>query len=197
VTATILSADDAGIAQAAGLICAGEVVAFPTETLYGLAVDALDEAALARLVQLKGWVAEHPISLIVADEAMLQRVVTAVPSAARRLMGEHWPGPLTLVLPAADGLPAVLVNPRGGVGLRVSSDPVARALVQAVGRPITATSANRSGQPAATDAGLAAREAVSLVLDGGVRETSASTVVEVLDRPVLLRQGAVELGALR
>jgi L-threonylcarbamoyladenylate synthase len=197
VKAPILSADDAGVSRAAGLICAGEVVAFPTETLYGLAVDALDEAALGRLGQLKGRVAEHPFPLLVADEAMLLRVVAAIPPAALELMREHWPGPLTLVLPAAEGLPVSLVNERGGVGLRISSDPVARALVQAVGRPITATSANRSGRPAATDAALAAQEPVSLVLDDGVRDTAASTVVEVMDRPVLLRRGAVELGALR
>ena len=191
MTGPILRAGDAAVARAAELILSGAVVAYPTETLYGLAVDALDELALARLVGIKGRDPARPFPLLVTDIEMLAGVVEAVPPAARRLIEAHWPGALTLVLPAAAALPRALVGPRGGVGVRISSEPVARALVAAVGRPITATSANRAGEPPATCAAAAASLEVALVLDGGVRDAAPSTVVEVLERPIVLRAGMV------
>ncbi|MCA9669147.1 MAG: threonylcarbamoyl-AMP synthase [Myxococcales bacterium] len=197
MTAIVLvRADDAGIARAAERVRAGEVVAFPTESSYGLAALALDAAALQRLVELKGRAASQRISLLVADASMLAEVTRELPARARALIAAHWPGALTLVLPARAGLAPQLVNEHGGVGVRVSSDPVAQALVRAVGAPITATSANLGGQPAATTAQEASIAGVALVLDDGPRTAAASTVAEVAaDGAVtVLRAGPVDVG---
>ena len=107
------------------------------------------------------------------------------------LLGEHWPGPLTVVLAAKPGLPSVLVSEAGGIGLRMSPDPVAAQLVDAVGAPITATSANRSGAPPATVATAAALAGVALVLDDGPRNNPPSTVIEAVGPLRLLRPGPV------
>jgi L-threonylcarbamoyladenylate synthase len=187
-----------GLAEAIQALRDGAVVAYPTETYYGLAVDGLDEAALGRLLQLKGRGVEKTISLIVAGPAMLPMVCAEVPALAQRLMAEHWPGPLTLVLPARPGLPEALVA-EGAVAVRQSPHPVAAALVQAWGRPLTATSANRAGQPptrTAAEVRAAFPGAEGLfVLDGGATPGGApSTLARVRgDRIEVLRQGAVSL----
>ncbi|MBW2730984.1 MAG: threonylcarbamoyl-AMP synthase [Deltaproteobacteria bacterium] len=192
--APCLPSDDVGIAAAAERVAAGEVIAYPTETVYGLGADALDPVALGRLVAIKGRESHQPISVLVQDEAMLRRLVQEVHPAALELARRYWPGPLTLVLLARSGLPEPLINERGGVGVRISSDPVAAALVRAVGRPLTATSANRSGEPAAHQAQGAALEGVTLVLDGGPRGGTPSTVVEALGAELrVLRAGAVTI----
>jgi L-threonylcarbamoyladenylate synthase len=188
----------AGIALAAEHIRAGEVVALPTETLYGLAVDALNPAAVEALLAVKGRGPRQPVPCLVADRAMLGLLVKEVPDSAEALIAVHWPGPLTLILPAVAGLAAPLVNPGGGVGVRITSDPTARELVRLVGRPLTATSANRSGEAPAKCAEAAALSGVSMVLDGGAREQIASTVVEVMPgRPIkVLRQGAIAIAGI-
>lgn len=171
------------------------VVAYPTETVYGLAAHGLDARALENLARLKGRDARQPVALLVADPSMLEDVVSVVPSRARQLMERHWPGPLTLVMPARADLSPLLRSPTGGVGVRMSSDPVARRLVELVGAPITATSANRSGEPAAISAWDASQiEGLALVLDGGQRAGRPSTVVELLDdTPRVLRAGDIVL----
>lgn len=186
-----MRADVEGIRRAAAAITGGAVVAVPTETSYGLAADALDALAVARVLAIKGRSESHQISVLVADRDMLARVAGRISAAAEELMARHWPGALTLVVPAREGLPPALVNPAGGIGVRISSDPVVQALLGAVRRPITATSANRSGEPAATEAHDAGLEGVALVLDDGPRRAPASTVVDVTGPPVVLRQGAV------
>ena len=123
----------------------GEVIIFPTETLYGLGADALNVAAVARVVEVKGRDARSPIPILVADPRMLNTVVTEIPAIAKRWMDQFWPGPLTLVLKAQRGLPSPLLNPKGGVGVRISRHPLAAEILQQLGRPITATSANPSG----------------------------------------------------
>jgi L-threonylcarbamoyladenylate synthase len=160
--------DEGWIAPAVEALRAGEVVALPTESSYGLAVDALSEAALARLWAVKERPADRPPPLLVDGAAMLLRLVDALlmPDAARDLITHHWPGPLTLALPARPGLPAAIVA-AGFVGVRASSHPTAMRLVRAFGGPITATSANRSGAPPAMTAAGAALPGVALVLDGG------------------------------
>jgi L-threonylcarbamoyladenylate synthase len=192
----LVPADEQGIAAAAEAVRRGGVVAFPTETLYGLGVDALDPDAIQRLVALKGRREGHPIPVLVADREMLGCVVGAISGTAQELMDRHWPGPLTLVMPGLPGLPPALLNSRGGVGVRVSSDPVAGALLRQVGRPLTATSANLAGDSPAATPHSARIPGVRLVLDGGERGGDASTVVEVGEggRLVVLRRGAVEMG---
>lgn len=192
----IVRADSQGIARAAQVIVADGLVAFPTETLYGLAADALSVNALQQLQAVKGRGPAQPVPVLVADREMLDRLVEPdrIPALAAALMAAHWPGPLTLVLAARPSVPPQLVGPRGGVGVRISSDPVATELVRRVGRPITATSANRSGQPPATSAQEALLQGVQLVLDDGPRAEPPTTVVELLPGapPVVVRQGTLK-----
>ena len=181
------------IAQAAEALRRGKVVAYPTETRYGLAVRADSDAAIECLKRIKGR-EDKPLSVLVANQSMLEMVVepAALCCRARQLIARYWPGPLTLVLPARKGLPTALYNAQGGVGVRVSSDPVAAELVCALSLPLTATSANRGGKPAATTAQEAALEGVAMVLDDGERDGEPSTVMEVLDGTSrILRQGNV------
>jgi L-threonylcarbamoyladenylate synthase len=189
----LVLADAPTIARAASLIRGGAIVGYPTETLYGLAADALSRSAIEALLQVKGRDPAQSLPLLVVDLEMARGLVEEIPPLAQRLMAAHWPGPLTVVLRARSGLPAPLVSDRGGVGLRVSADPVAADLTLRVGRPITATSANRSGQPPATSAVLACLDGVALVLDDGVRDRPASTVIELLDTPRILRRGAITI----
>ena len=173
----------------------GEVVAFPTETYYGLGVPALDAAAVDRLVRMKARDPDKPIPVLVADRTMLERIAR-VPPEAEPWIQRYWPGPLTLVLPAAAGLPPPLCSAAGEIGVRISSHPLARELVERLGAPITATSANRAGEPPArTAAQVRAAFSDRLVLDGG--ETAGgppSTVVRIYQgRAIVLRQGAVQI----
>jgi L-threonylcarbamoyladenylate synthase len=184
------------IAEAARAIRSGEVVAFPTETFYGLAVDPTNASALERLFACKGRSIEQASALLVTDLAMFAELCLEVPDQARRLAAEHWPGPLTLALPARPELPPALVID-GCVAARVSSHPVAAALVVAVGKPITATSANLAGAPPARSAAEvdASLGDDVLVLDGGLTPGGEpSTLVRVRAGQIdVLRQGAVRL----
>jgi len=186
---------EAEIRDAAAALVRGEVVVYPTETFYGLAADALDVAALARLWQLKGRGADKAFSLLIVGEAMLARLVAEISPRARALMTAHWPGALTIALPARPGLPAPLVAD-GFIALRESPHPVARALVSAFGGPITATSANPAGAaPARRAAEARASFPGCIVVDGGDTPGGLpSTLVRVRGADVeVLRQGAVRV----
>lgn len=174
----------------------GEVIVFPTETFYGLGADALDPGAVERVVRLKGRQPESPIAVIVADVAMLKEIVTDVSPVAARLTEIFWPGPLTLVLPARAGLPGPLLNRDGGIGVRVSSHPLAASLVRELGRPLTATSANPTGkEPARTvqEARSYFSDRLEFFLDGGRLEgREGSTVAGVArDQLKIIREGAI------
>jgi len=195
----LLGSQPADLERAAEALRAGQLVAYPTETYYGLAADAWQPAALERLLTLKGRSSGAPLSLILARREQLSRLVGVVPAAAVPLMERHWPGPLTLVMPARRDLPASLVGPFG-VGVRLSPHPVATGLARVLGAPLVATSANRSGAPPAASAHdvALALPAVDLVLDGGPTAGGpASTVVAVAADGTIqvLRQGAVHVGA--
>jgi L-threonylcarbamoyladenylate synthase len=186
----------AALEAAARVLRAGGLVAFPTETFYGLGAHALDEAAVARVFQAKGRPPDKPLLVLVDSLAMVDRVAREVPLRARRLMARYWPGPLTLVLPARGDLPPALTAGTGTIGVRLSGHPVARALVRAVGAPVTAPSANPHGKPSPHTAeevlaGLVT--GVDLVLDGGPTPGGPpSTVLDVTGTSaVLLRAGAV------
>jgi tRNA threonylcarbamoyl adenosine modification protein (Sua5/YciO/YrdC/YwlC family) len=161
---------------------AGELVVYPTETFYAIGADAFSPTALRRLFEVKRREPGRPIGLIAADTAMAFSVAREIPIDARRLADAFWPGALTIVLPARGDLAPELAG-SDGVGVRVSPNPVARALSAGIGRPITATSANLSGQaPASTldqaRAGLG--EKVKVYLEGGKLTASApSTVIAV------------------
>jgi L-threonylcarbamoyladenylate synthase len=185
----------ADIDAAVAALRRGEVVAYPTETFYGLGVDAFDEAALERLRAVKGR-GEKAISMLIEGEAMLRRLVEEIPARAAELMRRHWPGPLTIALPARAGLPSTLVFD-GCVAIRQSPHPTARALVAAFDGPVTTTSANRAGEPPATTATAvaAALGDSCYLLDGGPTAGGApSTLVRVRGANLeILRRGAVEL----
>jgi L-threonylcarbamoyladenylate synthase len=183
---------------------AGELVVYPTETFYGIGARALAGEAVKALARLKerGGERAKPISVIVADRAMVARVVARVPLPAEALMRHFWPGPLTLVLPARDDLPPELTAGSGRIAVRVSSHPVAGALAAAVGEPITATSANRAGAAPACDVAAARRalgDAVAVYVDGGAVAGGSGSTVLVVDDDAghVVRAGAVSVAALR
>jgi L-threonylcarbamoyladenylate synthase len=184
------------IADALAALAAGEAIVYPTETFYALGVDALSCGALQRLFAIKGREPGKPVALIAADTAMAFSVAREVPPEARVLAEAFWPGPLTLVLPARDGIPAPLIGDDGGVGVRVSSHPIARALAAGLKRPLTATSANLAGEPPAEepkDARRALGDKVKVfVEDGRLAGGAPSTVVTFAGSRIrVLRHGAV------
>ena len=190
--------DPAVLEAAARVLKEGRLVAFPTETFYGLGAHALDAAAVAGIFRAKGRPGDKPLLVLVGSLAMVERVAREISDRARRLMAKYWPGPLTLVLPSRADLPAALTAGTGTIGVRLSGHPVARALVQAVGAPVTAPSANPHAGPAprtADDVLAGLGSGVDLVLDGGPTPGGPpSTVLDLTAaRPVLLRPGAVVL----
>ncbi len=184
------------LAAAAALSC-GEIVVYPTETVYGLGVDAGDAGALSRLVELKGRDASKGMAVLVSGLEMATPLLARSPLPEGAALAERfWPGPLTLVLPAAPSVPESLRGAGGGIGLRCSSDDDARVLLALFGRPLTSTSANPSGAEAALCVEQARDyfgDKVAVYLDGGARGASApSSVVEFLDgRAYLRRVGSV------
>jgi L-threonylcarbamoyladenylate synthase len=192
----VLGPDDPAIAEAAAILAAGGLVAFPTETVYGLGADGLNPEAVARIYAAKGRPATNPVILHVEGIAAAKALVTQWPEAAQRLAEHLWPGPLTLVLPASERVPAIVRADGPTVALRCPDHPIALALIRATGRPLAAPSANRSQQLSPTLAEHVASglgEAVDLILDGG--PTAAGLESTILDlsgtRPRLLRPGPI------
>jgi L-threonylcarbamoyladenylate synthase len=189
--------------RALGALEAAGVVVYPTETVYGLGADARSAAAVARVVALKGRDAGKGLSVLVAGLSDARPLLAAdPPPAARALVAAFWPGPLTLVLPAAAGVVEALRGAAGGVGLRCSTDPVACELLSRFRAPLTSTSANPSGSAPATTVAQARAyfaERVDAYVDGGARrDASVSTVVEFSQgRAYLRRTGAIPSSALR
>jgi L-threonylcarbamoyladenylate synthase len=188
--------DPAAIERAARLLRDGGLVAFPTETVYGLGADARDAEAVRAVFAAKGRPADNPLIVHVADLADVASVAAEVTPLARELAERWWPGPLTLVLPARPDLPTETTGGLATVAVRVPDHPVARALIAAVGTPLAAPSANRSGRPSPTTAQHVAADlggVVDLVLDAGpCRVGMESTVVDARgSAPVVLRDGGV------
>jgi L-threonylcarbamoyladenylate synthase len=197
----IVPADEQSIARAAALLRAGEVVAFPTETVYGLGADAMTPDAVARIYALKGRPAAHPVIVHLADAAGLDEWASEVPAAARDLAAAFWPGPLTLVLKRAPHVPDAVTGGQPTVGLRVPSHPVARDLLAAFGSGVAAPSANKFGRVSPTLAEHVFADfaaAVPLILDGGATSIGIeSTIVDLSgERPRLLRPGGVPAAAI-
>jgi L-threonylcarbamoyladenylate synthase len=190
-----------GYPEAIAALRRGDVIVFPTETLYGLGADALNSQAVEQVFQLKGRDPVNPIPVLVADREMLHALVADIPEAAQKLIRQFWPGPLTLVLPARKEIPKPLCNPSGGVGVRISSQAIATRLVNALGRPLTATSANPSGkEPARTipEAKTYFGDQIEVFVDGGkLTAKTGSTVVEVMgDTIKIIRQGELNTAEL-
>ena len=187
--------DPATIQAAARILAGGGVIVYPTETLYGLGADASNEVALERLVELKGREAGKPIAVLVSDTEMLEGVVEEVSTAAADLMRRFWPGPLTIVLRARPTVSHWLTGGGDSIGVRVSSHPTAMALVRALGRPLTAPSANPAGlrPPTRLDEARAYfGSRVDCYVDGGgLPGEPASTVVDARGELRVIRDGAV------
>jgi L-threonylcarbamoyladenylate synthase len=194
--ASIEPIQDSDLHPYVSLLRAGGVLACPTETQMGLLADALSEVAVARVCELKRRPVGEALSVIVPSLEQALRLVRDVSDQALRLARQHWPGPLTVVLRARDGLPAALIKD-GKLALRVPGPSPALALVRAFGGPLTATSANESGRPPLISAGeLRATfgPALAGIVPGVSPGAPASTLVDLTgDHPVVLRQGAVIL----
>jgi len=191
----------AGLDDAVAVLASGGLVVFPTESVYGLGADATSVAAVERLVAARGREPGKPILVLASDVGMLSAVARDVPANVRRGAERLWPGAVTFVLPAREGLPAPLTAGTGTIGVRVPVDETARALVARLGRPVTAPSANPPGRaPAETIAAARAYfgDSVGAYLDGGVRAGAPSTVVAVEDGRVrIVRAGQVDEATIR
>ncbi len=186
----------ADIAAAVRVLRSGGLVAFPTETVYGLGADASNPAAVARIYAAKGRPASHPVIVHIASAAEVPRWARDFPRHAQRLAAEFWPGPLTLVLPRAAGVPDTVTGGQDTVALRVPSHPVALALLSAFGGAVAAPSANRYGKVSPTRAEHVRAEfgdQVECILEGGDCEVGLeSTIVSLVDGvPRLLRPGGI------
>lgn len=197
-----LAPTPAVVARAGALLRRGALVVLPTDTVYGLAADATRDDAVARVFRAKGRPANKPLLALVAAREMAAACAD-FSAPARALADAFWPGPLTLVLPRAAGSPLSPLLDRGarGVSLRIPANEIARALVRAAGRPLTAPSANCSGAPSpltAQEAAAGLGEAVALAIDGGPASgCGESTLVDMTgQRPRLLRAGAVAAAAI-
>ncbi|HVE53530.1 MAG TPA: L-threonylcarbamoyladenylate synthase [Ramlibacter sp.] len=191
----------ASVTQAAQLLAGGGLVAFPTETVYGLGADAGNEAAVAGIFAAKGRPSDHPLIVHVPDAAGAERFAAEIPPVARRLMQAFWPGPLTLILPRRADVGAAAAGGQDSIGLRCPSDPIAHALLLACAAAdppvhgLAAPSANRFGRVSPTTAQHVAAEfdAQLLVLDGGATPVGIESAIVDCTRgvPVLLRPGTL------
>jgi len=182
--------------EAIAALRAAELIVYPTETFYGLGADPFSSAAIERLFAAKGRRAEKTVALIAADAESALALAREVSPVARRLADMFWPGALTLVLPARADLPDAIVGIGGGVGVRVSPHPVARALAAGLGHPVTATSANRAGDPPArtlAEARAALGKEVKVFLEGGTLTAAAPSTVVAIEHDTwrLIRVGAI------
>jgi L-threonylcarbamoyladenylate synthase len=180
------------VEHAAGLIRAGRLVAFPTETVYGLGANALDAEAVARIYAAKGRPRTSPLIVHVESIAMARSLAAEWPDAADKLAQRYWPGPLTLVVPKRDVIPDIVTAGLPTVGLRVPAHPLALELIRAAGVPIAAPSANRFTELSPTAAEHVPQELADYALDGGPSHVGIeSTVLSLAGEPVLLRPGVI------
>lgn len=189
------------IAQGARLLREGRLVAFPTETVYGLGADAQNVAAVRRIFAAKGRPEDHPVIVHVESVEAAEHWAARMPDGARALAHAFWPGPLTIIVPRAIHVPDAVTGGQSSVGLRSPSHPVARALLSAFGGGIAAPSANRFGHVSPTTAAHVADDlgdAVDLILDGGACDVGIeSTIVAfTTDTPMLLRPGGIGQDAI-
>lgn len=197
ILSTPAETPDTAVCEQAGLLLRrGELVAIPTETVYGLAANALDDEAVQAVFTAKGRPQDNPLIVHVASAAWLERYAAEVPDAARRLIDAFWPGPLTVVLPCAPVLAPSVTAGLGTAGFRCPSHPVAHAVIEAAGVPLAAPSANRSGSPSPTEAAHVLADLdgkIAAVVDAGPCAVGVeSTVVSVINGvPRVLRPGGV------
>ena len=192
---------EAAVKRAAELLRAGEVVALPTETVYGLAANALDENAVAKIFQVKGRPAHNPVIVHVADNEMAARCVKSFSPLAEKFSRAFWPGPLTLVLPRAEKIPNNVTAGGETVGVRWPSHPIMQAVIRACGFPLAAPSANLSNQISPTNAAHVRAQLdgkIPLIVDGGQSQVGIeSTVLDLtVSPPRILRPGMIHAESL-
>ncbi len=198
----ILRADETAIEHAAQIIRSGGLVAFPTETVYGLGADALNADAVRKIFIAKERPFDDPLIVHIAHVHQLELLARHIPQRAWDLVKKFWPGPLTLVLPKTDRVPSVTTGGLDTVAVRAPAHPIARRLVELSERPIAAPSANRFGRPSPTTAQHVREDLdgrIDLILDGGPTPIGVeSTVLDLTqDPPMILRPGGVTLEALQ
>ncbi|MBA3471022.1 MAG: threonylcarbamoyl-AMP synthase [Herpetosiphonaceae bacterium] len=199
---TVIPFDQAGADLALAQLRAGAIIAFPTDTVYGVGGNALDGAAILQVFAAKQRLPSVPLPILLADVADLALVAAHVPALAYAIAAAHWPGALTLVLPAAAHLPPELLAGNRTVAVRIPDHAALRQLIRDLGAPLAGTSANRHGQPAPSSAaGVEAQLGgrVPLILDGGPSGADQpSTILDLSGAsPRVLREGALPLAALR
>jgi L-threonylcarbamoyladenylate synthase len=184
------------INKAAGVILSGGILAFPTDTSYGLGVNPFDDAAVSKVYKLKRREPEKPLILLISSLEQIDNLAQEVSGEARKLMGRFWPGPMTLIFPASEEVKRFSIGHTGKIGVRIPDNLIARKLIDACRIPVTATSANISGRPSAKNA----RDAIGyfgnkmeMVLDGGPSQSRMeSTVLDLTSpSPHLIREGRI------
>lgn len=197
-----IAPDAAALEEAADLLIAGKLVAFPTETVYGLGANALDHVAVARIFQAKGRPASDPLIVHIFSLSQLEEVATAIPAIAWQLAQHFWPGPLTLVLPRQAVIPANVSAGLATVAVRMPNHPIPHLLLQLANCPVAAPSANRFARPSPTTAQHVLDDLdgkVDLILDGGPTPIGVeSTVLDLTGAvPTILRPGGLPIEALQ
>ena len=188
--------DRDAIARGGEILKKGGLVAFPTETVYGLGGNALDPKASMKIYAAKGRPSDNPLIVHIADIHDLDRIVTEVPEKARILAEKYWPGPLTMILPKADIVPKETTGGLDSVAVRFPSDRIAQELILAAGGYVAAPSANTSGRPSPTTAGHVVEDlgnAIDMIIDGGqVNIGLESTIIDLTEKvPMILRPGYI------
>ena len=184
------------LTRAAEILASGGIIAYPTETFYGLGADATNEKAIQKIFAIKGRDFKNPVSLIISQTDDIYPLVQDVPQTAKTLIAAFWPGALTIVFFAANKVSPLLTAGSGKIALRVSSHPGARGIVQKLKRPLTATSANLTGAPecvSAADVALQLGDKIDTIIDlENTPGTKGSTIIDVTcTPPVILREGAI------
>jgi len=184
--------------KAAEIILRGGLVVYPTETFYALGANALNKKAVEEIFKVKKRPLSKPIPIIIADKSWLKDIVIEVPEVAIHLIKKYWPGPLTIVFRASNKLPSNLTGGTGKIGIRVCSHPLAQRLVSLVNVPITATSANISGEPPPNSIESISLNGIDIIDGGPVLGRVPSTIIDVTSTPpVILRQGAIKITYLK
>jgi len=188
------------IEEAAQVIRAGGLVAFPTETVYGLGADVFNPSAVARVFAVKNRPLNQPLIIAPGSLAEISKLVKKIPATAKKLIDKFFPGPLTLVLLKSKIVPDILTAGKEKIALRIPDHPVVLALLSAVKKPLTATSANLTGHPSPTDATKVIRDLdnnIDLILDAGPTKFGIeSTILDLTDKPTILRTGAISKEAI-
>jgi Sua5/YciO/YrdC/YwlC family protein len=190
------NSEESVLSSAAAIVARGGVIAYPTETFYGLGTDATNEQAVKKIYTIKGRNFINPLSIIIGRTENLYPLVENVSSAAQKLIQAFWPGALTIIFKASDGVLPVLTAGTGKIGVRVSGSNAAQVIAQKLGHPLTATSANLSGKPECSRASEVAQQIgnkIDAIVDfGPTIGDKVSTIIDVTcDPPEILREGTI------